>query len=198
MSTTAQLKTQIQSVFPDSLAFTLDATWLTWVNILRRDIYKNITIKYDAIETVKTVATQIQYTYPTGVTIDDIASEIYIDGIMYKKINVRAKPGYNIPDGYYFWNQDSKLNIYPTPTVTDLDIEIPIKYVPADLVISDPIDIPEMLCDRWIRSQICIDLGEDQKSQKWIMLYNDEEQKLRDSFNSMAPMSPTEQIISTW
>lgn len=197
MSTTvAQLKTSIQSKFPDSASYT-DQDFLDWVNDLESDIYTRIIKKYET-KTITSVASQQNYAYPSGISIDDI-DRIYFQDIEYEKIDIRTfEENYG---KYCFYDKGGQLYLYPIPgTAVTNGIQLICLTKPTKKTLtSENLLLPDQFVNAYkyyIQAQILILKDEDSRAQKWLNLYNDEEIKISQWYP--APYSPPKTIHNVY
>lgn len=88
---------------------------LKWINDLMTKIYAEVIEDYE-VAYQPLVKNQTQYTYPSGVTIDDIV-RFYVGRLDYDKIS----NAHNNERGY--WNNNGKINIFPIPYTDDTEYE---------------------------------------------------------------------------
>jgi hypothetical protein len=105
--TVQSLITSITSKLPNTLT---NQDYVDFVNDLESAVYSD-TIKEFISTFIPLYANTAQYTFPTGVTLQDIES-VFVNGVEYDKIDLRQKI-----TGYYL--EGGKLTLRPTPSQTD-------------------------------------------------------------------------------
>jgi hypothetical protein len=102
--------TSLESKF-DCSAY-LDNDQVDFINAVESNVYTDI-MKLYGVQYYNRQINLTQFTLPTGAAFEDIR-KVYVNGVRYKKYDSRA---YKVNKSY--WYEQSKINIYPAPTVND-------------------------------------------------------------------------------
>ena len=202
-TTVAQLKTRVTGRYDDAVDSTKfgDAYFIARVNDFEQYIHREVIKKYYQA-TASTVASQQTYSFPSGVTFDDLASTIYIDGIGYQKVS--GQIDYSNPQlDYSFWHDttNNKIAFYPIPTASGTNnITINYRYAPAlKTATSDTLTLPDkflLAYEFYIMMQIYrIDLNVPERRDHFTDLYNMEEREIRNWWGDSAPIQLPDTII---
>lgn len=198
MSTTVQDKiTQIDDIYTNAYS---NATKLSWINAVEALFFTQYVQKW-AKSSITSVAGQNSYSYPSGVTWEGLWDEIIYNNYIYKKVDTR----WNENDySYYFYDDDSKINIYPAPYTSGESISVNYLYAPTKKLIgnisSDVLLIPDAFNEAY--EYYCIyrmkQVNQEDDAVNWYDLFNAKMKEYADLYKSNTPTAPPQSVLSMY
>jgi hypothetical protein len=208
MSTTVTVKiTEIDDIYTNAYS---SATKLAWINTVESLFFTQYVKKW--------VKGKLEYPTVSGynevmrsVRIDDATSKmlneneiweiIQYNGNLYQKVDSRWVSG-NLT--YYFYIYGENICLFPAPTVDGDFIDISYLYEPTKMVVenieTDTLLIPDAFNE--VYNYYCIyrmkQVNQEDDAVNWYDLFSAKMQEYANFYNSTAPMSPPQQVISVY
>jgi hypothetical protein len=173
-------------------------TLLKYINLVEQQID---ILKTYLVAKIGRVLNTAQYDLPEGVEFDDII-KVHVNGVLYKKKDARA---YN--EKYSYWYEDSKLNLYPSPSETDAvdnpKIRIVYESRPAMKLIAniatDTLTIPDRfseIYDYFILSKIAYNAKDYPEAQNHSTYCNAKIRDFEEYWENHRPQRPESDVIA--